>query len=91
VAWFSSLVFRHVTQFAPGSSGDLGGAPLAQAVAFKLDAVGVVDNAVEDGVGQRRVADDLVPALDRQLAGDQQRADVVAVLDDLQQIAALLL
>jgi hypothetical protein len=39
-----------------------------------------VDDAVEDGVGQCRVADDLVPALDRQLAGDQQRAGVVAML-----------
>jgi hypothetical protein len=90
VAWLFSLVFRHVTQFAAGSSDDLGSAPLAQAVAFELDAVGVVDNAVEDSVGQRGVADDLVPAFDRQLAGDQQRAGVVAIFDDLEQIAALL-
>ena len=51
--------------------------------------MGVVDDAVEDGVGQRRIADDLVPAVDRQLAGDDQRAGVVAILDDLQQIALL--
>ena len=62
---------------------------LAQAVAVELDAVGVVDDAVEDGVGQCRVADDLVPALDRQLAGDQQRAGVVAVLDDFEQVGGL--
>jgi hypothetical protein len=42
-----------------------------------------VDDAIEDGVGQRGIADDLVPALDRQLAGDEDRAGVVAILDDL--------
>jgi hypothetical protein len=31
----------------------------------------------------------LVPAIDRQLAGDDQEANIVAVLDDLQQIALL--
>ena len=49
----------------------------------------VVDDAVEDRVGQRRVADDLVPVVDRHLAGDDQRAGAVAILDDLQQIALL--
>ena len=50
---------------------------------LQLDAVGIVDEPVEDGVGQRRVADDVVPAIDRHLAGDDQRAGVVAVFDDL--------
>jgi len=48
------------------------GARLAQAFAPQLDPVRVVDDPIEDGVGQRRVADDLVPAVDRQLAGDDQ-------------------
>ena len=52
--------------------------------------MGVVDHTIEDGVGQRGIADDLVPAIDRHLAGDDQRAGVVAVLDDLQQVAPLL-
>ena len=42
---------------------------------------------------QRRRAsdgDDVVPAVDRQLAGDQEGAGVVAVLDDLEEIARLL-
>ncbi len=51
--------------------------------------MGVVQDPVEDGVGQRRVADNVVPAVDRHLAGDDQRPGVVAVLDDLQQIALL--
>ena len=56
---------------------------------MEFDPVRVVDDPVEDGVGQRRVADDLVPAVDRHLAGDDQRAGAVAILDDLQQIALL--
>jgi hypothetical protein len=32
--------------------------------------VGVVDEAVEDGVGDGGIGDDLVPMLDRHLAGD---------------------
>jgi hypothetical protein len=67
-----------------GSAGD---ARLAQALALEFDAVCVVDDPVQDGVGQGRVADDLVPVVDRHLAGDDQRAGAVAILDDLQQIA----
>src|SRR3546814_14708703 len=37
-----------------------------------------------------RVADDHVPAVDRNLAGDDDRSCLVAILDDLQEIAALL-
>ena len=62
----------------------------AQRGAFEIDAVRAMDDAVEDGVGEGGIADHLVPAIDRDLAGDQQRAPVVAVIDDLEQIAALL-
>ena len=70
--------------------GSSGSTLLAQAFAFQFDAVGAVDEAVEDGVGQRGIAHGLVPAFDRHLAGDDQRATIVAVVDDLQQVAALL-
>ena len=49
-----------------------------------------MDDAIENGVGQSGIADEFVPAIDRKLAGDDQRAGVVAILDDLQQIALLL-
>ena len=49
-----------------------------------------MNDAIEDGVGQGGIADDLVPAVDRHLAGDDDGAGVIAVLDDLQQVAALL-
>src|SRR3979490_1852897 len=37
----------------------------AQAVAGEIDAMGVVDKAVEDGIGVGRVADHLMPFVDR--------------------------
>jgi hypothetical protein len=49
-----------------------------------------VDDAVKDRVGQGGIADHLVPAADRHLAGDQQRTAIAAVVDDLEQIAPLL-
>src|SRR5712692_999152 len=44
----------------------------AQGGALELDAVGAMEDAVDDGVGQSRIADYLVPSVDRDLAGDQQ-------------------
>jgi len=51
--------------------------------------MGIVDDAVEDGVGDGRFADDVVPAIDRDLAGDEGGAAAAALLDDLQEIATL--
>ncbi|MDF2970904.1 MAG: hypothetical protein K0R61_1354 [Microvirga sp.] len=62
----------------------------AQALAGELDPVGVVHDPVEHGVGERRDGDDVIPAVDRELARDQEGAGVVAVLDDLEEVARLL-
>ena len=48
----------------------------------------VMDDAVEEGVGEGRFADLIVPAVDRDLAGDQRGATAIAVLDYLQQVVA---
>ena len=48
-----------------------------------------MNDAVEDGVGERGNADQVMPAVHGNLAGDQQRPLPVTVVDDLQQIAAL--
>jgi hypothetical protein len=45
--------------------------------------MGVVNQAIEDGIGNGRIGDDLVPVLDRQLAGDDGGAAIVSVIDDL--------
>ena len=66
------------------------GGRFAQAVSLQGEAVGVVDEAVEDGVGDGRIADDLVPVIDGQLAGHDGRAAAVPIVDDLEEIAALL-
>ncbi len=61
----------------------------AHGVSLEIDLVGVVDQAVEDGVGQRGVSYEVVPFVDGELAGGQCRACAVAVFEDLQQVAAL--
>src|SRR5580700_1105450 len=50
--------------------------------------MGVVDEAIEDGVGIGRVADHLMPFVDRDLAGEDGRALAVAFFEDLVEIAA---
>ena len=41
--------------------------------------MGVVNDPVEDGVGEGGFTDQIMPAIDRDLAGDQRRAAAVAV------------
>jgi hypothetical protein len=62
------------------------GGPAAHGFPLELDAIGVVDEAVEDGVAEGRVGDPLVPGEHRQLAGDDGCGAAVAVVDDLQQV-----
>lgn len=50
--------------------------------------MGVVDQAVEDGVGVSGVADQRVPLIHRELAGDDGGAATVAVLEDLREVVA---
>ena len=49
-----------------------------------------MDEAVEDGIGDCRIDDDLVPMIDGELAGHDCRAAAVAIVDDFEQVAALL-
>jgi hypothetical protein len=66
------------------------GSDLAHAVSLECEAVSVVDEAVEDSVGDGGIGDDLVPVVDRYLAGDDGRTALMAVIDDLEEIATLL-
>ena len=52
--------------------------------------MGIVDDTVEDGVSESRSPDDIMPLVQRQLAGDQDGGVVVSVLDDFHEIAALI-
>ena len=49
-----------------------------------------MDEAVENGVGDCRVADGLMPLIDRQLAGDDGGCLSVPILEDFQQVTPLL-
>ena len=49
-----------------------------------------MNDAVEDGVGEGWNADQVMPAVHGNLAGDDERAFVVAILDDFEQIARLI-
>jgi hypothetical protein len=48
-----------------------------------------MDQAVKDRVGQRRITQGLMPVLDGQLAGDQRGPAIMAVFDDLQEVATV--
>jgi hypothetical protein len=56
---------------------------------FELETVGVVDEAIEDGIGEGRIADEIVPRFDGELAGYQRRRAAMPILDDLHEIVAL--
>ena len=49
-----------------------------------------MDEPVEDGIGIGRIADRVVPALDWDLRGQDRGATLVAIVDDLHQVATLL-
>ncbi len=48
-----------------------------------------MDEVVEDGVGDRRLAEGLMPVAARELAGDDRGATPMAVLDHLEQVGGL--
>jgi hypothetical protein len=52
--------------------------------------VGVVQEPVTDGIGERGVADVVVVLGGGQLAGDDRRRGAIAILEDLEEIVALL-
>jgi hypothetical protein len=48
------------------------------------DLVGVVHEPIEDGIGERRLADGGVPLLDGDLASDDGGATLVALVDEFE-------
>src|SRR5437868_14798178 len=62
---------------------------LAHALAFAFDPVCVVNDTIEDGISECRIANDLVPLRDRQLTGDEDGTGIVTVFEYFQEIAAL--
>jgi hypothetical protein len=62
----------------------------AQGLAVEGEAVRGVHEAVEDGIGDCRIDDHLVPVIDGELTGHDRRAAAVAIVDNFEQVAALL-
>lgn len=58
----------------------------AKAVAREINAVGVVDQAIKNGVGVSRIADNVVPFVHRELAGNDCRFSSVAFFEDFEEI-----
>src|SRR5579862_634346 len=57
-----------------------------QTLAGQFDAMGVVNEAVQDGVGVCRVRYDLMPAVHGKLGGDDRRETAIALFEDFEQI-----
>src|SRR5712672_2931865 len=58
----------------------------AHAFAGEFDAVGIVNETIEDGVGVSGIADNFVPAVDGELGSDHRGAASVTFLEDFQEI-----
>ncbi len=56
----------------------------AHGVALEGNLVGVVDQPVKDRIGEGRLANRLMPVLDRQLAGDDRGSAVIAIFEEFQ-------
>ena len=59
----------------------------AHLVTVRFESIGVVNDPVANGVGQRGIAERAVPVLDLELAGDDGASLVVPVVEDIEQIA----
>lgn len=60
---------------------------LAPLTLVECDLVGVMHEPVEDGIGEGGIADGVMPLGHRQLAGDHGRPGVVAIVQQLEQVA----
>ena len=57
---------------------------------FEVDAVSVVYQAVENGIAEGGIADDVVSMIDGYLGGDDRGPVTMAVIEQFEQIATLL-
>jgi hypothetical protein len=58
----------------------------SQALARQLDAVGVVNEAIADGVGVGGIADDLMPGRHGKLRGNDRRSAPIALFEDFEEV-----
>ena len=59
------------------------GSGFSHGLAVEIEAIGIVNNPVQDGVCEGRFADHVVPRVDGKLACDQDCSGLISVFDDL--------
>ena len=57
-------------------------------MAGEIDPLRVVNDAIENGVSVGRIADQLMPFVHRDLAGDDRRSPTVAFFEDFEEVVA---
>lgn len=65
------------------------GVVFSHAFSVELKAVSVVNEAVQDRITERGIADDVVPVRHGDLAGDDCGSAAMAIVEDLQEVATL--
>ena len=66
-----------------------GGLAFAQRLAFEFDPIGIMHQAIQNGVGDGGIVDQFVPLIDRELAGQKRGRLAMSVVEHFQQIAVL--
>ena len=88
VAWLRSYRIR----FAVFGVGQVGWRfSFSQAFTFKADAMGIVNDPVQDGVSDGGFANHGVPLGDGELSSDQSGFTLVALFKDFEKVKALLI
>jgi hypothetical protein len=77
---FVGLVDKAFALSAPFRRVCLGRIELSHRRPFKREPIGVVDDAIEDGVGEGGLTNHLMPRLHGELASDQRRVSAIAVM-----------
>ena len=78
--------------FLPGVRQALDGGKrltFSEALTFQINPMRSVNDAVQDRVPDCVVRDNFMPSADGDLAGDQQRSFLLAIIDNFQQVASL--
>ena len=61
---------------------------LSYGTSFELNSVSVVNQSVQDGIGNGGVPDMIMPVFDRELTGDQSGTRSIPVFDDFEQVSS---
>ena len=61
---------------------------LSHGSSFQLNSVSIVNQSVQDGIGDGRVPDMIMPVFNRELTGDQGGTRSITVFDDFEQVSS---